>query len=73
MNSPIPLDLQAKIADWRLRAVEGTLTLEEMKEAVVYLRAGRISAASQTATARAKKAKAIIPSADEMLGDLEGL
>ena len=46
MSSPVPLELQAKIADWRLRAADGTLTLEEMKEGVRYLRAGRVSAAN---------------------------
>jgi len=75
MNSPIPLDLQAKIASWRLRAAEGTLTLEEMKEAVVFLRAGRLGAATaaQKTAATRKKAIAAIPAAEDMLADLEGL
>jgi len=77
MSSPVPLELSAKIAGWRLRAAEGTLTLEEMKEAVIYLRAGRLSAAVSAATAKkvsasaAKKSKA--PAQGDMLDELEGL
>lgn len=74
-NGPVPLELQAKIADWRLRAAEGTLTLEEMKEAVKYLRAGRFAAAQASATSATKRKKAIteVPSADDLLGELERL
>ena len=32
MTSPVSLELQQKIATWRMRANEGTLTLEEMRE-----------------------------------------
>lgn len=75
MSNPVPLELQAKIASWRLRAAEGTLTLEEMKEAIVFLRAGRLGAAqaAQKTAATRKKAIAAIPSAEDMLSDLEGL
>ena len=75
MSNPVPLELQAKISSWRLRAAEGTLTLDEMKEAIKYLRAGRLNAAvaaSASATKR-KAAIAAIPTADEMLNDLDSL
>ena len=71
MSSPIPLELQTKIASWRLRAAEGTLTLDEMKEAILHLRAGRVSAsvaASATKRTAAKKAKA--PEQADMLDEL---
>lgn len=73
MADPVSLELQSKIANWRLRAAEKTLTLEEMKEAIVYLRAGRVNAASSAAATKRKKAIAAVPSADDMLSDLEGL
>lgn len=73
MNSPVPLDLQSKITMWRLKAAEKTLSLDEMKEAVIYLRAGRVNAASTVAATKRKKAVAVIPSADDMLADLEDL
>lgn len=66
-------EAQQKIADWRRRAATNELTLEEMKEAIIYLRAGRLAAATQTAAAKRKKAIAEIPHADDMLGELEGM
>lgn len=75
MSSPVPYELQAKIASWRLRAAEGTLTLDEMKEAVKHLRAGRLSAAQAAGASASKRKRAIaeIPSAEDMLADLDGL
>ena len=75
MTNPVPLDLQAKIATWRIRSAEGTLTLDEMKEAIIFLRAGRLGAAqtAQKAAATRKKAIAAIPSQDDMLAELDGL
>jgi hypothetical protein len=74
MTNPVPLDLQAKISTWRMKAAEGTLTFDEMKEGIILLRAGRTAAnvASATATKR-KKSIAEIPSADDMLGELDNL
>ena len=64
---------QAKIAVWRQKAMEGTLSLEEQKEAVVMLRAGRRSAAAASEQARRSRARKEIPSAEEMLNELDGL
>ena len=71
MTNPIPPDLQAKIASWRQRALTGDLTLEEMKEAIVHLRGGRVTAA--TAAESSSRKKSVAPPADDMLADLEGL
>jgi hypothetical protein len=74
MSNPIPLELQSKIASWRLRAAEGTLTLEEMKEGVVFLRAGRLGAASAAAAAKRVPGKrSAAPSQDAMLDELDDL
>jgi len=74
MSNPIPLELQSKIASWRLRAAEGTLTLEEMKEGVIFLRAGRLGAASAAAAAkRVPSKKSAAPSQDAMLDELDDL
>lgn len=74
MSNPIPLELQSKIASWRLRAAEGTLTLEEMKEAIVHLRAGRLSAATAAATAKRSSAagtkKTVIGNSDDLLDEI---
>lgn len=63
--------LQSKISLWREKAAAGTMTIEEMKEAVILMRGGRFAAA-QTASTQAKRktAKAAIRPASELLGDL---
>lgn len=71
MTSPITPEIQAKIALWRMRIAEGTITQDEMKEAVLFLRAGRVASAS--AVAKRKKALVELPTAGDMLSELEGL
>lgn len=62
-------DLQNQIAIWRRKAADGSLTEDEMRQAVIALRAGRVGAA--TAAARSKaKAKAAIPTAESLLKEL---
>lgn len=73
MTNPVSLELQAKINAWRQRAAEGTLTLDEMKEAILYLRQDRMQAATSAAATKRKKAIIAIPSAADMLSDLENL
>ena len=66
-------ELQEKISVWRQRAAAGTLTIEEQKEIVTVLRAGRLSAAQSSATKTKAKAKAAVQSADDMLRELREL
>lgn len=75
MSALMSVEQEAKFAAWRLRVLDGTLTPEEMKEGIKILRAGRLGAAeaAQRTAATRKKAIAVIPSADDMLNDLEGL
>ncbi|HWV45753.1 MAG TPA: hypothetical protein VN039_07015 [Nitrospira sp.] len=63
-------DLTSKITLWRAKAVEGTLTLEEMKEAIQLLRGERVSAAQASDKARRTKAIKAIPTADDLLKEL---
>lgn len=73
MTNP-QLDLQMKVETWRAAARAGTLSLDDMKEAIKHLRAGRslIAAASGGSKTNAK-AKAAKPSGDDLLSELEGL
>lgn len=76
MASPYSLETQSKIAIFRQKAIDGTLTKEDMIEAVKIMRGDRKAAASATAssgTSRRAKAKAEIKSADEMLDELDKL
>ena len=70
MNTP---ELQAKIAAWRQRAAENTLTKDEMIEIVRIYRAGRMAAAQSASAAKRKRAIAEIPSATDLLNELDGL
>ena len=73
MSNPVSIELQQKIAVWRQRAAEGTLTLDDMKEAIIHLRAGRVNAANASAASKRKKAIAEIPAAGDMLDELENM
>lgn len=61
------LEVQQRIAQLRQKAASNELTLEDCKEAVVFLREARFAAQTASATAKRKSAKAAIPSQDEML------
>ena len=63
-------ELQSKITMWRSRAATGDLSLDEMREALAYLRGERKSAASATSVAKRTKAIKAIPSADDLLSEL---
>ena len=63
-------DIQQRIAIWRAKAADGSLTQDEMKEAITVLRAGRMAAATSSSAARIAKAKAAIPSAEDLLDEL---
>ena len=73
MSGPISPELQQKIAVWRQKAAEGTLTQDEMKEVVLLLRAGRVNAANASAASKRKKAIQEIPSAADMLSELDNM
>lgn len=63
-------DLLAKIAVWREKARQGTLTADEQREAIAALRQDRKSAAVASETSRRKKAVAVVPDAKALLADL---
>jgi hypothetical protein len=66
-------ELANKIAIWRQAALDGTLSVEDTREAILALRAGRVSASIASDTSRAKKAKVAIPSAEDLLSELGDL
>lgn len=73
MSTPYSPETLNRIAQLRAKVADGTITMEEMKEGVLLLRQDRKLAASSSDTARRAKAKAVIPSADDLLNELEGL
>lgn len=66
-------ELSAKIALWREKAADGTLTQEEMVEAIKIIREDRVSAIRSSEAGRKAKAKAVIPAADDLLAELAGM
>ena len=48
-------EVQNRIAQLRAKVLDNTLTLDDMKEAIKLLRAGRVAAQSSAAKSRTKK------------------
>ena len=66
-------ETQAQISIWRAKALAGTLTHEEMREAITLLRQERVGAAKTSAASRERKAAKAPVDADALLNELEGL
>ena len=66
-------ELQSKLFAWRQKAAAGTLSIEEMREAIALLREGRSAAQTAGREAAASKrasSKAPARSADDLLSEL---
>ena len=68
--SILSADSQSKIAEWRSKAAAGTLTLDEMREAIRLLRGERMTASTTATQAKRSAAKAAVPSGDDLLKEL---
>ena len=69
-------EAQAKVQLWRQKAREGTLTQDEMREAIATLRQDRVAAAGISAASRAKKSATAAKKAvnsDDLLSELDGM
>jgi len=67
-------DVSAKMALWRQKARNNELTVEEMREAITVLRAGRLSAHTASAATKTRAASKKTPvDSDQLLGELDGL
>lgn len=66
-------ELQSKIAIWRQRAIDGSLTEADLTEAIRALRQDRVGAAVASDKSRRAKAKVEIPSAEDLLAELKEL
>jgi hypothetical protein len=65
--------MMSKIAIWRQKALDGTLTVEETTQAILAIRGDRRSAAHASEKARSAKAAKVIPNADDLLSELGDL
>jgi capsule polysaccharide export protein KpsE/RkpR len=67
MYSP---EITQKIAEWRRKVLENTISREEMQQAIILLRQGRVSAAEAQKKSRSSGPKKPTKSADELLSEL---
>lgn len=63
-------EYQSKVAQWRAKAVAGTLTEAEMIAGIAEMRQGRFGAAMASDQAKRTKAKTQVPDADDLLKEL---
>lgn len=73
INSP---ELLNQISIWRAKSADGTISLEELREAVKTLRENRMNSAEAAAKSKAggsKKTKAAPVDAGNLLDQLNGL
>lgn len=69
-----PQELSCKLAEWRQAQADGTITREQTKEFILYLRGNRLGAAKaaqSSAASTRKRAIVAVPSAEDMLSELE--
>jgi hypothetical protein len=67
---------QEQIMIWRAKARDGTMTIEEQRDAIAHMRADRKRAGETSGKARTTKAKTAAKKdidSDGLLGELEGL
>lgn len=62
-------ETQQKIAEWRKKVLDNTITREEMQQAIIILRQGRVAAAEQKKASKSSSPKKKID-ADELLAGL---
>jgi hypothetical protein len=65
-----PPEVQQKIAEWRRKVLDNTISREEMQQAIILLRQGRVAAAEAQKKSRSATPKKPTKSADELLSEL---
>lgn len=65
-------EMQAKLSVWREKARAGTLSQEEMREAICALREDRTRSITAGAEKKSRAVKKVV-SADDLLSELDGL
>ena len=65
------LIISSQIQLWRQKVYDGTITQDEMREAIAAIRKDRVLSSEKSTTSRAKKADAKKPiDSDELLSEL---
>jgi hypothetical protein len=66
-------ETQAKIQMFRQKSREGTITTEELREALAIMREDRVGAQTTSTASRTKKAAKAAINSDDLLGELDSL
>jgi len=69
----INAELQSKLTLWRQKSSDGSITLEEMREAIIALREGRTAAVTASRAGKSSSRKSPPRSSDDLLSELDGL
>ena len=62
--------INANIQLWRQKSADGTITIDEMREAIAAIRDERFKASERSATSRAKKVPKVEVNADDLLSEI---
>jgi ribosomal protein L12E/L44/L45/RPP1/RPP2 len=76
MNAAQSPEMQLRIQEWRAKARQGTLSQDEMREAIAALRRDRGAipqASAGSKVTKTRKAAAAKPNSDDLLSELDGL
>lgn len=65
-------DTQLQIAEWRQRSLAGTMTIDDYRQAIAYLRQDRRASSEAVAKSKTSKKKAPVDG-QALLDELEGL
>lgn len=66
-------EMQMKVIEWRRKVKDGTITLDEMKEAIKLLRENRVTVGVAPKKSRSTKVKPESIDSDALLNELGGL
>lgn len=71
MSSPgVSPDLMRKVAEWRAKIADGSITLNEMREGIAYLREDREKAVAAARPAKKSSTRPARP-VEDLLADFE--
>jgi hypothetical protein len=64
---------RTRYEEFKRKAIDNTITVDELKTAVILMRESRLNAQAANASSGKSKAKKTVKSADDLLNELEGL
>ena len=66
-------ELSARIQLWRAKALDGTITQDELREAIMVIRQERLTAQTTSTKARSARKETATISSDQLLDELKKL